>query len=624
MPVCPEETPRVLAVPAVWYLVAGGAFRFVAASAGREHGDRLPAQSAAVLVVPAGALCPRRPLRSVGVLWPAGGLTAYTAPAVRDLPHLGFVPGGAALVRVAGIAVRSFPPSAPAPWRGCSGCGPALRAALRGAPAATSGGLAGPRRPTAVPQTPRRWTPSPRPASSGTHPAGGTMAPSKISAPPAGAGTADTAHVLTAAEHAEYQRLRRAATVRHRRLRRAAATLLLLLTMLLTPLAVVAAWVHDEVVDTDRYVQTVAPLAADPAVQNVVIDRLTRRVVSQIDVDALTASLTRTLEDSGAPPRVVAGSTALAGPLRSAVTSVVHRNVSRVITSDAFQQVWEGSNRRAHAAVVRMLTGDGSGALRAQGDSVQLNLGPVVDQVRQRLVDAGFEKAAAIPDSDRTITLFRTEQLGRAQDGMRLLDIVGTWLPVLTVAVAACAVWTAPAHRLMLLITASGIGVMAVVLLVALAVVRRVYLDAVPSDTLPTDAAAAIYDTFVRFLRDSTRTLLVVAVITALAAWLYGPGRVARRLRSLAGRATTATGRALGRRGVHTGGGGRWLDAHRSWTTGVVIGAGALSLVLWNHPTVGGVVLVLCLVLGTLFALQVAASAADRAPGAPPGLTRPG
>ncbi|MGV9887585.1 hypothetical protein ACWDXG_11400, partial [Streptomyces sp. NPDC003395] len=31
----------------------------------------------------------------------------------------------------------------------------------------------------------------------------------------------------------------------------------------------------------------------------------------------------------------------------------------------------------------------------------------------------------------------------------------------------------------------------------------------VPSSALPPDAAAAVYDTFIRFLRNSTRTLLV-------------------------------------------------------------------------------------------------------------------
>ncbi|MDX3458401.1 hypothetical protein PV396_41810 [Streptomyces sp. ME02-8801-2C] len=433
-------------------------------------------------------------------------------------------------------------------------------------------------------------------------------------------------HVITAEERAEYERMRRHAAIRHRRLRRVVSSVLLLLALLLAPVAVVAAWVQDTVSDTGRYVKTVGPLASDPAVQEVVINRLTDRVVQNVDVKAITDSLAETLKDAGAKPRVVAGAEALEGPLRSAVKSVVDRTVTRVITSDAFQQVWEGANRRAHGAVVGMLTGDGKGAVSAKDGAVELNLGDVVDQVRERLVDAGFDKASAIPDTDKTVTLFKTDKLVKAQDAMRLLDVLGTWLPVLTVVLAALAVWTAPARRVMLMITAAGVGLMMVVLLVALAVLRRVYLDSVPSTVLPTDAASAIYDTFVRFLRDSTRTLLIVAVIIVLIAYLYGPGRPARAVRALADRGTTATGQALYRSGVPTGSTGRWLAGHRSWTTAGVLAAGALTLLLWNHPTVGAVALVLCVAVAVLLGLAIVAAAAgpaDRAAGRVAGRTSP-
>ncbi|MFF9817736.1 hypothetical protein [Streptomyces sp. NPDC014006] len=445
--------------------------------------------------------------------------------------------------------------------------------------------------------------------------------------PPASSdsGRGSGTHVaLSAEEHADYKRLRRAATVRHRKTRYAGASLVLLVALLLAPLAVVAAWVGDTVTDTGRYVQTVAPLAKEPAVQAVVTDRLTNRVVANVDVEAVTASLSKALADAGAPPGVVDKSAALAGPLRGALTNAVHGIVNRVVTGDVFQQAWVGANRRAHAGVVGMLTGDESRAVRAQGDTIKLDLGTVVDQVKQRLVDQGFEKADAIPTPDRQITLFETAKLSKAQDAVRLLDIMGAWLPVITVVLAALAVWMAPAHRMMLLITACGVGLMMIVLLVGLAVVRRVYLDSVPTSTLPPDAAAVVYDTFIRFLRNSTRTLLIVSVITALAAYLYGPSRVARTVRSLAGRGTGAAGRALRDVGMNTGATGRWLDGHRSWTTGAVIGLGALALVLWNYPTVGVVVLVLVLVVVVLAVLSVLAAAAGRAGGtAEPGRAVP-
>ncbi|GAA0636121.1 hypothetical protein GCM10009535_10360 [Streptomyces thermocarboxydovorans] len=445
------------------------------------------------------------------------------------------------------------------------------------------------------------------------------MNPATPPDPPGSGGSADRhdrndqPRLITAEERAEFERLRRHAAVRHRRLRQAGSSVLLVLALLLAPLAVAAAWIQDTVTDTGRYVQTVAPLAKEPAVQDVVINRLTDRVVANVDVKAVTDSLTKALQDAGAPPRVVQGAESLEGPLRNAVRTVVDRTVTRVITSDVFQQVWEGANRRAQAAVVGMLTGQREGAVRAEGDTVQLDLGEVVDQVRERLVDAGFDKASAIPDTDRTITLFHSEELGKAQDAMRLLDILGTWLPVLTVVLAALAVWTNPAHRVMLMITATGVGVMMVLLLVALAVVRRVYLDSVPPSELPADAAAAIYDTFVRFLRDSTRTLLVVSVITALLAYLYGPGRPARAVRKAADRGTTAAGRGLRRAGVDTGSAGRWLTDHRAWTTGAVIAAAALTLVLWNYPTVGAVALVLGIAVAVVIVLAVLAATAGTA-----------
>lgn len=440
------------------------------------------------------------------------------------------------------------------------------------------------------------------------------MAPTTPAAPLGSGGPADRSPAFSAGERAEYELLRRQASVRHRRARVAGSSVLLLLTLLLAPLAVVAAWVQDTVSDTDRYVATVAPLASEPAVQDALTDRLTDRVVAQVDVKAVTDSLADTLREAGVPPRIVDGAESLEAPLRDAVRSTAERTVSGVVTSDVFRRAWEGANQRSHAAVVHILTGEGRGALSTGEGAVRLDVGEVVDQVEARLADAGFDKAAAaIPDSDRTVTLLESEQLGKAQEVMRLLDVVGVWLPVLTTVLAALAVWTAPAHRVMLMATGTGVGAMMALLLVALALLRRAYLDSVPPTALPPDAAAAVYDTFVRFLHDSTRTLLVVAVVTALAAYLYGPGHAARAARGTAARATTATGRALHRSGVDTGSTGRLLAKHRTWATSTVVATGALTLLLWNHPTVTTVALVLGITSAALIILAVLAAAAGPA-----------
>ncbi|UUU23762.1 hypothetical protein [Streptomyces sp. DSM 40750] len=150
---------------------------------------------------------------------------------------------------------------------------------------------------------------------------------------------------------------------------------------------------------------------------------------------------------------------------------------------------------------------------------------------------------------------------------------------------------------------------------VALVVVRRVCPDSFPPTALPTDAAAAIYGTFVRFPRAGTRTLLVVTVITAVVAYPYGPGHPARAVRTTVERGTTTTARALDRVGVRTGATGRRLSGHPKWTTTGVIAAGALAPVLWNHPPVGAMALVLCIDLAAVL-LLVAVLAAISGPAA--------
>ncbi|MEU9117699.1 hypothetical protein AB0D04_39715 [Streptomyces sp. NPDC048483] len=426
---------------------------------------------------------------------------------------------------------------------------------------------------------------------------------------------------MSATERAEYEHLRRAAGIRHRRLRYAVTSLLLVLAFVLAPLSVVATWVDSQVSDTNQYVQTVAPIGKAPAVQSALTNRVTDRVVSYINTDEITAALTRALQKAGAPPAVVDRSGALAGALKSGVTNVVHGVVNKVVTSDQFENAWDNANRRAHAAVVNVLTGEGGSAVEAKGNTISLNIGTVIKEVQKKLVAAGFEKADKIPDIDKSIVLVKTDKLNKAQDAMRLLNIVGVWLPVLVVVLAALAVWVGPAHRVAMMSAGVGIGVMMVLLLIALAFFRQKYLDSIQPTVQSPDAASVVYDNLVRFLQQSTRTVLVIAVIVVIAGYLYGPGRGARAIRRATVRATESAGRLLARVGLRTGGMGRWLDGHRSWTTGIVFVAGIVALFLWNYPTPGCVAIVLGLgvlvlaILGLLAAARTVPAPAVTGPG---------
>jgi len=101
---------------------------------------------------------------------------------------------------------------------------------------------------------------------------------------------------LTGEERAELERLRAATPV--------VAGLLVVIGCVLAPLSAVAVWTRNQVIDTDRYVATVSPLARDPAIQAAVADQITAKVFSYIDVQGLTSQALDALAERGLPPRL--------------------------------------------------------------------------------------------------------------------------------------------------------------------------------------------------------------------------------------------------------------------------------------------------------------------------------
>ena len=282
-------------------------------------------------------------------------------------------------------------------------------------------------------------------------------------------------------------------------------------------------WARGEITDTDRYVDTVAPLADDPAVQQAVATNMTNRVFEYIDVQGLTSQAFAALAQQGAlPPALAAQLQALAVPLSNGVRSFAEDQVLNLVQSDVFADAWEEANRAAHEQIVAALTGESS-AVTIENDAVTVNLAPFLAEVKERLVARGFGLAERIPAVNAEFVVFRSSDLTTVQNGYRLVDALGMWLPFICVALAALGIFVARNHRLAFLGAGLGLAAAMVVTGIALALARRAYLDGVPPDVLPAEAATAIFDTLVRFLRDSLRAAFLIGLLTALVAFLSGP-----------------------------------------------------------------------------------------------------
>ncbi|WP_432752364.1 hypothetical protein ACE1OA_05215 [Streptomyces sp. JL2001] len=187
------------------------------------------------------------------------------------------------------------------------------------------------------------------------------------------------------------------------------SALLITLTCILVPVSLLTVWVHDIVLDTDRCVSTVEPLATNPAIEAAAANRITRAVDVKVNGDEVTSDVAAWLQAQGLPPRAAAGIKSLGPKLDEAVNDVVDKAATRFVESDRFETIWTDANRAAHNAVVHALTGHGRGAVDVSDGTVALDVGTAVETVKQDLVDAGLAPAEKIPTVNKQMVLFKSD-----------------------------------------------------------------------------------------------------------------------------------------------------------------------------------------------------------------------
>jgi hypothetical protein len=348
---------------------------------------------------------------------------------------------------------------------------------------------------------------------------------------------------------------------------------LVVLTALLAPLSVAAVWLHDRILTTDGWVETVAPLADDPAVIDAVSQRIVNTIFERADVqDRITDIL---------PGPVDALGRTFTNSLRNLATS----QTERFLESDAFQSLWEDANRIAHEQVVAMFSGRGD-ALKNHNGEVVLDLGAAAEEVRQRLVDngVGILRRISIPKGQAEVVLFQSDAVTKLQTVFRLLDQLWLALPIAFVVVAAAAIAISVRRRRTVVALALAAAAGSLFLLAGLHYARREYLSAAANAQLNGEAAESVFDTITTKLETWTWMLLVVALVAAAAAFLSDPRKIEWVARKLHG------DEPANRSGVAP-----WAREHR---LALGVGGAAAALVVlavWPSPTLLVAVVVLVL-----------------------------
>lgn len=360
------------------------------------------------------------------------------------------------------------------------------------------------------------------------------------------------------------------------------ASVVLLVAALLATVAVIGTYVRNQVLDTDTYVQTVTPLVQDPAVRDAIAHRLSQEIVTSTNLQGLANSLADNLVARGAPARIQD----FVGPLVSGVTNLLYERIAPLLATPQFEQIWENINRLAHQGVVTILTGSQGQVIKTGTDTVSIDLGALLAAAKTALVNDGFGFASNIPTVSIPYTLVQSDKLGELRTYTKLLDTVGTWLPFVALALLIAGILIAPNRRRGLVVATTMVAALGLLILGVLAAVRGYYQDHLPP-SVQVQAATAVYDIVLRYLKDALQTLVVVSLVLLIAALLAGPSRPAVWVRRMVNRGFAYLVGWLARLGAWTVSIGRVLAGAR----GVIqVGVVLLALVIYIavvQPTIG-------------------------------------
>ena len=386
------------------------------------------------------------------------------------------------------------------------------------------------------------------------------------------------------------------------RWRRALVAILVIVSVVLVPLAGLSIWVRNLVLDTNHYVDTVAPLAHNRAITDLVAERATNRLFQEVDVEAQAKD--------ALPERAQF----LAGPLSSGVQTFTHDAAQRVLATEQFATVWKEANRRAHAQVVKLLTGEGKN-IAVKNDKVVLDLSAVIDEEVKRLDQRGVTVFDSVAKKQKNlqVELFDAGQLQKARSAVHLLDRLRIVLVVLVFVLLGAALALSGNRRRTLMRWALGIVIAMAVTAALLALGRSAYLSVAKNH----DAAGAAFDILVRYLRNGIRVIAALGIIVALAAFLSGPSRPAVRIREGAKSLIGGAGRKADDVGWTPGPVGTWVAAHKVGlrVAGVVVAF--LILFVWSSPRPLTLLVLALLLLVYLAVIELVGRSAEVADGTP-------
>jgi hypothetical protein len=282
-------------------------------------------------------------------------------------------------------------------------------------------------------------------------------------------------------------------------------------------------WSKRQLLDDQAWADTSSQLLANDEVRGAIAQKLSDALFQRVDIEA---QLRERL-----PPRSQGAAPALAAALQNTVGPAA---ADRLLQRPRVQTLWENANKRAHAAVLRVLEGKElgrNGNISTANGEVTLDLRPAIKRLATRLGVEDKLKANADPTAGQLV-IMKSDQLSAAQTAVKILKALSSLLVIVVVALYALAIYLARGRRRLLL---GATGATLVLIGLVIASLRRFVGTAVVDSLVKTEAnkhpVSVIWGLETSVLRDIAVILVVYGVLVLLATALAGPNRGAVAVR---------------------------------------------------------------------------------------------
>jgi hypothetical protein len=366
------------------------------------------------------------------------------------------------------------------------------------------------------------------------------------------------------------------------------ATALIVIGALIAPVSIVAAWAKIDLTDTDRFVSTYAPLASNPAVQTFVTKQATAAIDKKLDIPKLTSNVIDGITSLGTPKIATKALDSLKGPAAAGLQSLVDNKVSAFVHSDAFQTVWTEALRVTHKQFVETMQNNPNAAIALGADnSIGVQLGPIIAAAKKALVKDGISIASKIPAVNKTIIVAHSDAVPTIQLVYGLAVAAGAWLPWLVLVLLAAGVLVARRRSRALVWAAVALAISTGLVAAVFVIGRTLFVTTLSPTAVPNSVAGLLYDTVTGGMRQTTKAILVLAIVVAVVAWLAGPFKTPRLLRGYVNSGADWVRNSAESHGLTTGKFGEVLYAQRVLIRSAVAVIAAVVIIFVRPITAG-------------------------------------